>query len=79
MAINMPPRLVAVTGFFRSKRDTEITAILLVTLATAYVSGVTSFRRVKARMFCIQWRQPSTNRRVRISEFSSEGILGASI
>ena len=79
MARNMPPRLVAVTGFFRSSKDTEMTAILFVTFATAYVRGVTSFSRVKARMFCIQWRQPSTSRRVRISELSSDGILGASI
>ena len=54
MAIAMPPMFTQVTGFLRSKRDTEITAILLVTLATAYVSEVTSLSRVKARMFCSQ-------------------------
>ena len=77
-AISIPPMLVTVTGFFSSSRDTLITAILLVTLATAYVSGVTILRRVKARRFCSQWRTPSTNNSSEISLVSSLGILGAS-
>ena len=78
IAMAMPPRLTQVTGFFRSRRETEITAILLVTLATAYVSEVTSLRRVKARMFCSQWRPPSRTRRRLISALSSGMILTAS-
>ena len=35
IAIIIPPRFVAVTGFLSNKRETEMTAILLVTLATA--------------------------------------------
>ena len=70
--------LVEVTGFFSKRRDTVITAILLVTLATAYVRGVTSLRRVKARMFCSQCRAPSTASNTNTSELTSLGILGAS-
>ena len=78
IAMAMPPRLTQVTGFLRSRRETEITAILLVTLATAYVREVTSLRRVKARMFWSQWRPPSTMRRRPISVLSSGMTLTAS-
>lgn len=41
MAINIPSTLVEVTGFPRIKRESPITNIRLLQLATAYVRGVT--------------------------------------
>lgn len=44
-----------------------ITEIRLVALATAYVSGVTWFKIVKATKFCNQLRPPSNKRRIIVS------------
>ena len=77
-AMSIPPTFVAVTGFFSSRSDTEMTAILFVTFATAYVRGVTSLSKVKASMFCSQWRAPSTTSSPSTSVFSWAGMLGAS-
>ena len=42
MANIIPMTLVALTGFLRRSRDTLMTTIRFVTLATAYVNGTTN-------------------------------------
>lgn len=66
MAIPIPNTLVRVTGFLSIINEIPMTNIRLDALATAYVSGVTRDRTLKAIIFCSQFRTPSQNSRITI-------------
>lgn len=58
----MPRTLILVTVFCKIKMEPPIMTIRLVALATAYDSGVTSARTVKANTLCSMLKSPSQNK-----------------